>query len=187
MTNEHSTLSPTLYNYFRDYDPAVGRYSQSDPIGLNGGIHTYAYVGASPLRYQDRFGLDRYAGQSCYRWDAPDDPLYGPRKGRPFVTLPWPFAGDPRPDYVPEPGYAGSYWGEKRPSCAWVWRPPRRCELPCFVLASAICGTATSGMAFPYGQVTGKGCHSAIAAQCEKSCGEPPPCTSGNDFSYGAP
>jgi RHS repeat-associated protein len=44
-------------NYFRDYDPAVGRYVESDPIGLYGGINTYGYVGSNPLTYVDPWGL----------------------------------------------------------------------------------------------------------------------------------
>jgi RHS repeat-associated protein len=46
----------THYNYFRDYHPAIGRYVQSDPIGLDGGIHSYVYVGSNPLSRVDSTG-----------------------------------------------------------------------------------------------------------------------------------
>jgi RHS repeat-associated protein len=45
-------------NYFRDYSPAIGRYVESDPIGLMGGLNTYGYVGANPISSVDPYGLD---------------------------------------------------------------------------------------------------------------------------------
>ena len=52
----------THYNYYRDFDPAIGRYTQSDPIGLRGGINTYAYVEGNPLFSSDPKGLVGWSG-----------------------------------------------------------------------------------------------------------------------------
>lgn len=71
------------YNYYRDgYDSSTGRYTQSDPIGLAGGINTYAYVGGNPVSRIDPQGLDftqsAAMAMNWYYGLGPDSLGFGP-------------------------------------------------------------------------------------------------------------
>ncbi|MBK6376027.1 MAG: hypothetical protein IPH43_13130 [Xanthomonadales bacterium] len=64
------TETGTWYNGFRDYDPVTGRYLQSDPIGLAGGLNTYGYVGGNPVGRIDPMGLEGIGA-----WTYPAGPM----------------------------------------------------------------------------------------------------------------
>jgi RHS repeat-associated protein len=95
-------LAGLYYNYFRDYDPAIGRYVQSDPIGLNGGsFSTYAYVNGNPVSNVDPLGLASCDGK-WVKW------------GELIPTL-------PGPGWTLSPGMCFCYWMCKpcRGGIAW--------------------------------------------------------------------
>ena len=47
-----------LYYYrARYYDPRIGRFMQTDPIGVSGGVNLYGYVGGDPVNFRDPLGL----------------------------------------------------------------------------------------------------------------------------------
>lgn len=60
-------------NFYRDYDPATGRYPESDPLGLKAGVNTYACVRNNPEAYNDPSGL-----QAANTWGCDGNGNYVP-------------------------------------------------------------------------------------------------------------
>lgn len=48
----------TSYNNYRDYDSSIGRYIQTDRLGLKAGINEYQYANSNPSRFIDPYGLE---------------------------------------------------------------------------------------------------------------------------------
>ena len=51
------------YNYFRDYDSKTGRYIQSDPINIRGGLNVFSYANANVMSAIDPLGLTAWICQ----------------------------------------------------------------------------------------------------------------------------
>jgi RHS repeat-associated protein len=47
-----------MYRRNRYLDPATGRFTEEDPIGLAAGLNLYGFAGADPVNYSDPFGLN---------------------------------------------------------------------------------------------------------------------------------
>ncbi len=69
----------THYNYFRDYEAQAGRYVQSDPIGLAGGLATFSFASLAPLEFIDPEGLRSIALRVNPKW-TPEERAYANAK-----------------------------------------------------------------------------------------------------------
>ncbi len=142
LTQVFDAETGLFQNWHREYNARLGRYIQSDPIGLAGGINTFAYVGGNPLSAIDPTGLASSPPAGCFKakwgpggyiygWEpcdppeptpSPDCPPDGPPKPPAPPAPPKP-PTPPKPPAPPKPpGQSGgprASGPQRPPSCFW--------------------------------------------------------------------
>ena len=98
------------YNYYRDYDPNIGRYVESDPIGISLETNTFGYAASAPLSNSDSLGLwsvtfGAYAGVGA---PGPGGQItFGKDNGHGFMSIRLGFGWGAGWNYTPDGGAPG--------------------------------------------------------------------------------
>ncbi len=125
------------YNYWRYYDSGTGGYVRSDPIGLDGGVKTYAYANGNPVTYLDPLGLANFHFHG--NWGGPgtvNGQQYRPGGYTGRFRKPRPESGWTEGDKFPRKGDYG--WVEPEDPEDWAYYHHDTCLNDCENLG---CGT----------------------------------------------
>ena len=112
----YDAASGLVYNMFREYEAATGRYTQSDPLGLGGGASTYAYAHSAPLMSTDLLGLQTTVDAWCRQHPVECAAIFG---GGALVVA-------PKPDAITVPRPSSD--SEKCKKCADVYPEYDECS-----------------------------------------------------------